>query len=71
MRANTSKQPDVPLWGPLFLKDLSLLFRTFVVCFQGGWLSGFGFSHPLLSQLVFGLGFLVPPATPLSIEMHP
>ena len=24
------------------------------------WLSGFGFSHPLLSQLVFGLGFLHP-----------
>ena len=41
---------------------------------------GFGFSHPLLSQLVFGLGFLhpqhrkflsgAPPTTPLSTKMH-
>ena len=40
-------------------------------------LSGFGFSHPLLSQLAFGLGFLHPqhrkflsgaPATPLSFK---
>ena len=32
---------------------------------------GFGFSHPLLSQLDFGRGFLHPPLAPLSIEMPP
>ena len=61
----------------------ALAFR--ILCITGSapaggfWrLSGFGFSHPLLSQLVFAScvlniasSSLVPPATPLLIKMRP